>query len=80
MTLPGGGSSCVFLIREPVVKVYQVSCKINASNSMAEYSYSSLSIVDSVTGLPGGDAGGIKVAGLSMAANDCATLRYSTKQ
>jgi len=74
------GGNCLVPISEPVVKIFLVRCKVDSSNLTTEFAQSSLSIVDSVSGSPGGDMKAIKISGLSaLAAGDCLSLKYSTK-
>lgn len=67
-------------IREFVTKIFAVSCKVDGTNTFTEFPSASLVLLDSITGLAGGNQNDIQVTGLSALANgDCLSLRYSTK-
>ena len=74
------GGNLTVQVGEPVAKIFLVRCKVDSTNLTTEFAQSSLSIVDSSSGSPGGDQKAIKITGLSaLAAGDCLSLKYSTK-
>ena len=79
-TSSSAGGNLVIHIGEFVEQVYLADCKIDSSNAFVEFPQSSISLLDSDTGLPGGNQNDIKISGLgSLADNDCLLLDYRTK-
>lgn len=67
-------------IRESVQTVYKVSCKVDLNNTVTEVNHAEISLVDSVTGLPGGDQNDILINGIGpLATFDCLILDYIVK-
>lgn len=76
----GGSGQLLAHIMEPVDSVYQVSCKVDLTNLTINIPHASISIVDSVTGLPGGDQNDILINGVgTLATYDCLVLHYKVK-
>jgi hypothetical protein len=64
-------------IRESVQNVYLVSCHVDIANMTINVNNAEISIVDSTTGLPGGDQNDILINGIGpLATNDCLTVHY----
>lgn len=85
------GGPIIIPINEPVFKVVNAFCKIDASDSMYEFNYASMSIVDSKGTLSGynqsnqpvSDRKVIQLAGFpnsTVAANDLVVIKYIVQE